>query len=76
MRRDRDQRCSVRDCVRGSGDRWGLQLRGGTEGQDVATGLGCIVVDNKLGIHNRGSTTYILQRKQRGGGTQESGGST
>ena len=42
----------------------------------MATGLGGIVVDNRLGIHSRGSTTYILRRKQRGGGTQELGGGT
>ena len=66
MRRGRGQRCSVGDCVRGSGDREGLQLRDGTEGQDVATGLGGIVVDNRLRIHDRVVLLYILQRGQRG----------
>ena len=43
----------------------------------MATGLGgSIVVNNGLRIQDRGSTTYILQREQRGGGTQELGGST
>ena len=42
----------------------------------MATGLGDIVVDNRLRIHDRGSTTYILQREQRGGSTRESRGST
>ena len=37
---------------------------------------GSIVVDNRLRIHDRGSTTYILRREQRGGGTWEFGGST
>ena len=44
--------------------------------QDVVTGLGGIVVNNGLRIQDRGSTTYILQREQRGGGTWELGGST
>ena len=43
----------------------------------MATGLGgSIVVNNGLRIQDRGSTTYILQREQRGGSTWESGGST
>ena len=42
----------------------------------MATGLGGIVVNHGLRIQDRGSTTYILQREQRGGSTWESGGST
>ena len=42
----------------------------------MVTGLGGIVVDNRLRIHDRGSTTYIMQREQRGGSTLESGGGT
>ena len=38
----------------------GSAAQRGTEGWDMATGLGGIVVDNGLRIHDRGSTTYIL----------------
>ena len=48
----------------------------GQKGKDVVTELGGIVVNNGLRIQDRGSTTYILQREQRGGGSQELGGST
>ena len=53
-------RCLVGDCIRRSGDCWGLQLKGGTEGQDVVTGLGGIVVDNRLEIHDKVVLLYIL----------------